>query len=471
MGVSGDRNSQSVFSLETTVRLASGRAVKCRVLDAQQCNLNPLSRQYTLSQLKRCPVKQISYQKNRLDYLALLHVQMYGDSRSTTQDATELLDKAMMSSTEYQQVVSTYPVLRNEGRDLSGSAARKLQRTLLARLGPVDALFHLQKFVEFLYEAIDEESVDGLDTLNMICNVPRLDNAFFTGQYMVMGNGENYFYPLISGDVVAHELSHGLVQGLAGLEYKGHSGALNEAFSDIVALCYEYWIEHTVDPRGDADWFIGEELGVTMPYLRSFSDPESAQQPSSYQREPYYMDPNGNVDYGGVHVNSGIINHCFYRLIVDGKVPMLNALRIFVDCLRSLSQTSNFMAFRNKLADAAYETGNVDYYQATGHALAAVGLDGHATSDQHGDEPQPQQQREMPQSKEGEEQQQVPQEDDDDDDDDMSDASSAGGISVQSGDCSDNDDDVSEAGNDIPPRRRGDKIIVYCNCKCQCNKN
>jgi Zn-dependent metalloprotease len=59
---------------------------------------------------------------------------------------------------------------------------------------------------------------------------------------MVFGNGDTQFYPLTSIDVIGHELTHGLIQGLPDLEYKAHSGALNESYADIVGTTFEFYI-------------------------------------------------------------------------------------------------------------------------------------------------------------------------------------------------------------------------------------
>jgi Zn-dependent metalloprotease len=61
-----------------------------------------------------------------------------------------------------------------------------------------------------------------------------MGNAFWNGQAMFYGNGDNAFQPLAKGlDVAGHEMTHGVVEGTANLEYQGESGALNESFADI----------------------------------------------------------------------------------------------------------------------------------------------------------------------------------------------------------------------------------------------
>ncbi|MEN9611324.1 MAG: hypothetical protein RLZZ628_2138, partial [Bacteroidota bacterium] len=61
-----------------------------------------------------------------------------------------------------------------------------------------------------------------------------MDNAYWNGEAMFYGNGGKYFTPLAKAlDVAGHEISHGVVQNTANLEYQGEAGAMNESFADI----------------------------------------------------------------------------------------------------------------------------------------------------------------------------------------------------------------------------------------------
>ncbi|XP_070194508.1 elastase-like isoform X2 [Littorina saxatilis] len=58
-------------------------------------------------------------------------------------------------------------------------------------------------------------------------------NAFWNGRDMTFGDGCSALYPLVSQDVVAHELGHGITDRYSDLYYSGQSGGINEAFSDM----------------------------------------------------------------------------------------------------------------------------------------------------------------------------------------------------------------------------------------------
>ena len=56
-------------------------------------------------------------------------------------------------------------------------------------------------------------------------------NAFWDGTQMTYGDGAGNVRPLTSIDVAGHEMSHGVTQNTANLNYRGESGGLNEATS------------------------------------------------------------------------------------------------------------------------------------------------------------------------------------------------------------------------------------------------
>lgn len=258
-------------------------------------------------------------------------------------------------------------------------------RNLYVKNSYVDVHFQTSLYLKFLQEKLGRESINNNKLLLSICNVPQLDNAFFSGEYMVYGNGKDLFYPLCSIDVSSHELTHGLVESTAGLEYLGHSGALNESFADIIATAFEFWLykrfnensDTTDDIHGESDWLIGEDIGKTVKYLRNIRDPTNCEmhQPKEY-KGLYWMDPNQEQnDYGGVHNNSGVTNHCFYQftqsLGIDTTLP------IFYNCLLRLNRYSDFIDFRNTIIECTPDPHKISAQKC----LDCVGLNTSAVSD------------------------------------------------------------------------------------------
>ena len=114
-------------------------------------------------------------------------------------------------------------------------------------------------------------------------------------------------------DIVAHELAHAITDNTSGLIYQNESGALNEAFSDIIGVSVEFFMAETGRHRKEtADYILGEDV-VKPNGVRSLADPLSLNNPDHYSIR--YQGP---ADYGGVHTNSTIASHAFYLAIEGG---------------------------------------------------------------------------------------------------------------------------------------------------------
>jgi Zn-dependent metalloprotease len=149
------------------------------------------------------------------------------------------------------------------------------------------------------------------------------DNAFWNGQQMVYGDGDGQLFNrfTIAVDVIGHELTHGVTQYEAGLNYQDQSGALNESFSDVFgSLVKQYSNKETA---AKANWLIGEGLlapGVHGVALRSMKAPGTAYDDPVLGKDPQPADmahyDQTTDDNGGVHINSGIPNKAFYNVAV-----------------------------------------------------------------------------------------------------------------------------------------------------------
>jgi len=145
-------------------------------------------------------------------------------------------------------------------------------------------------------------------------------NAFWNGSQMVFGDGDaNLFKDFTGLTIVAHELTHGVVQYSGGLDYNGQSGALNESCADIFGALTEQYAKR--QEAKDASWLVGEGLfgpNVNGIALRSMIEPGNAYDDSVLGKDPQPYHRRNFVkttsDNGGVHINSGIPNHAFYLL-------------------------------------------------------------------------------------------------------------------------------------------------------------
>lgn len=128
-------------------------------------------------------------------------------------------------------------------------------------------------------------------------------NAFWDGQRMTYGDGNASYSPLVTVDICAHEITHGVTQQTSGLIYSYESGALNESFSDIFGTAAEFYAK-----PGTANWTMGEEIGSAF---RSLSNPNAHNDPDTYLGTYWHPGPGDN---GGVHTNSGVQNYWYYVL-------------------------------------------------------------------------------------------------------------------------------------------------------------
>ncbi|MFI4918863.1 MAG: M4 family metallopeptidase [Legionellales bacterium] len=93
------------------------------------------------------------------------------------------------------------------------------------------------------------------------------DNAFWNGKTMSFGDG-NTFFPLVSLDVVGHEVTHGFTQQHSGLEYHDQSGALNESVSDMAGQASRAYLLETTTllykraytSSEEMTWGVGETI-------------------------------------------------------------------------------------------------------------------------------------------------------------------------------------------------------------------
>ncbi len=182
---------------------------------------------------------------------------------------------------------------------------------------------------DFYKQVFNRNSIDdrGLALTGYVHYGDKFNNAFWDGREMIFGDGDEQRFTDFtkSIDVIAHELTHGVTQYTADLEYHKQSGALNESVSDVFGSLVKQWsLGQTAD---QADWLIGVEVftpGISGDALRSMKAPGTAYdndllgkdpQPDRMSRWVPLPDTKGG-DWGGVHINSGIPNKAFYLTAV-----------------------------------------------------------------------------------------------------------------------------------------------------------
>lgn len=145
------------------------------------------------------------------------------------------------------------------------------------------------------------------------------ENAFWDGRQMTFGDGANYFYPLVSLDVVSHEVSHGFTQQNSDLIYENQSGGINEAFSDMAGEAAKYYMS-----GGSNNWLVGEQIfkGPSGQAMRYFEDPTRDGRSIGHASDYY-----DGID---VHFSSGVFNRTFFLLANKANWNTEKAFDVFV---------------------------------------------------------------------------------------------------------------------------------------------
>ncbi len=175
------------------------------------------------------------------------------------------------------------------------------------------------------------------------------ENAFWDGTQMTFGDGASRFYPLVSLDVSAHEVSHGFTEFNSGLVYSAQSGGINEAFSDMAGEAAEYFM------KGSNDWLVGADIFKSTGALRYMDDPT---------RDGRSIGHASNYTNGmDVHLSSGVFNKAFYLLANKSGWNTRKAFEVFT------------------VANQVYWTANATYITGANGVCRATKDKGYNTAD------------------------------------------------------------------------------------------
>lgn len=175
----------------------------------------------------------------------------------------------------------------------------------------VDAHYNIERTYDYYSSVLNHSGCDGsgAETLESVINVEYFgeydytDNAFYTNQnntnYIVFGQPNELASRI---DVVAHEYTHGVNKHITNFRYSSQSGALDEAYADIMGELVEGSYNNQ-----NIDWMHGNNRNLINP-----NQSENPSHMSEYLTESQIT--NGNDE---VHYNSTIISHAAY-LMWDG---------------------------------------------------------------------------------------------------------------------------------------------------------
>lgn len=215
---------------------------------------------------------------------------------------------------------------------------------------------------DFYWQLFSRNSIDnkGLLIKQYVHYDKGLDNAYWDGRRMVYGDGDGLVFTSFTSDidVIGHELTHGVTENEANLDYENQAGAMNESFSDIFGIMIKQRFNNQDVKK--SNWLIGEKVMIGVKYaLRSMkapgtgylNHPELGNDPQPATMDKYQNLPNNQSgDWGGVHINSGIPNFAFYVAAYNmGGYAWEKAGRIWYSVLtdRSLAQNAKFVDVKN----------------------------------------------------------------------------------------------------------------------------
>ncbi len=238
------------------------------------------------------------------------------------------------------------------------------------------------------WEAFQRHSLDdrGMALLATVHYGEDYENAFWDGRQMVFGDGDGELFNrfTIALDIIAHELTHGVIQHEAALVYADQAGALNESLADVFgSLVKQHRLGQDVE---SADWLIGAGLftdRVEGQALRSMAAPGTAYDDPLLGRDPQPGHMRDFVetqdDNGGVHINSGIPNRAFHHVAMAlGGHAWEEAGQVWYDTLvdERLARNSDFAAFAKLTLDNAGRRFGTDgeVRRAVHEAWRAVGV-------------------------------------------------------------------------------------------------
>ncbi len=169
---------------------------------------------------------------------------------------------------------------------------------------------------DFYRTVFHRNSLDdaGMSLISSVHYSVNYNNAFWSGSQMTYGDGDGKIFLDFSKatDVIGHELTHGITQYTANLDYENEPGGLNESMSDVFGSMFRQWRARQDVTK--ADWLIGGDImgptatGRGYTCLRDMANPAAkhclAPQPKHFSDYKRGMDP---------HESSGIPNLAFYK--------------------------------------------------------------------------------------------------------------------------------------------------------------
>lgn len=219
----------------------------------------------------------------------------------------------------------------------------------------VDDAFDFTGHVRGYYKDIHgRNSIDnkGMKLISTVHFDTGYDNAYWDGSQMTYGDGDGtIFSSFVILDVCGHEITHGVTQFEANLEYQDEPGALNESHSDVFGKLIEAYSKK--QKVGEIDWVLGRGIfvpGIKGEGIRNMMHPGTAYDDPKLGKDPQPAHMKDFVktwdDNGGVHYNSGIVNRAFALFATEvGGYAWEKAALVWFAARAAAGSTPSFAQF------------------------------------------------------------------------------------------------------------------------------
>ena len=251
----------------------------------------------------------------------------------------------------------------DNSEQLPGQVARREGDPVTGDVAVDEAYDYMGVTYRFFHEVFQRNSVDGKGMpLNAVVHYGKgFNNGFWNGTHIILGDGDGELFHRfsIAVEVVAKEFANGVVQHDTDLEYWGQSGAIFDSLAIALATMVKQF--HFKQAAKEADWLIGDRLiAAEGKAIFSLAKPGTAYRNSLLGQDPqpahmrHYVKT--DVDNGGIHINTGILNHAFYLAATSlGGHSWEHAGRVWYDTMRDkeLKPKAQFADFAHLTGDNA----------------------------------------------------------------------------------------------------------------------
>lgn len=342
----------------------------------------------------------ISEDENTYPAMVVVTAQTVGQLAEPRRTIVSLYDGSVLQSVVLADDLLSRRVYDCAENPTGSCSLKRSEGAPAANIADVDSMYgFLGDVYNFYSSKMQRDSYDNAgSSMDAFVNLPATlngekicPNARWTRKEGNTGNQLQVCPGWVTKDIVGHELTHGVVEYTANLDFEKQAGALNEAIADIFAM--------GVDTD---DWSIGEDLSIGA--IRFLDDPGKNRtlsstggtaanpMPDRLFSTRYYC---GTSDRGGVHINMSVPTKGFYLMSVGGSfngcsmTPLGKdkALLIWYQGLtKYMSTTSNFRDTYNAMVQGCadlYGAGSAECTQ-TKKSLQAVEMDKQTVGDQDG---------------------------------------------------------------------------------------